>query len=79
MRTRAAFLMLCGFFVPPHAARAQVPNFDHVVVIVMENQEYGNVIGNPSAPYINSLAQQFGVATNDFAASAPAAPAPDVR
>ncbi|HET7404558.1 MAG TPA: hypothetical protein VFJ63_00405, partial [Candidatus Bathyarchaeia archaeon] len=30
--------------------------FSHVVVIAMENQNYGSVIGSSSAPFINSLA-----------------------
>src|SRR5215831_7309499 len=31
-------------------------NFGHVVIIAMENQNYGSVIGSSSAPFINSLA-----------------------
>lgn len=41
-----------------------VPNFSHVFVIVMENHEYGQIIGNASAPYINGLAAKYGLATN---------------
>jgi phospholipase C len=37
-----------------HAA-GPVPTPDHVVVVIMENHAYGQVIGSPSAPYINSL------------------------
>ncbi|MDQ1387091.1 MAG: hypothetical protein QOF56_545, partial [Acidobacteriaceae bacterium] len=29
-----------------------VPNYDHVVVVVMENHDYSQIIGNPQAPYI---------------------------
>src|SRR5467141_4503065 len=32
--------------------------FDHIVIIAMENQNYGSVIGSSSAPFINSLAAQ---------------------
>jgi hypothetical protein len=31
-------------------------NFNHIVIIAMENQDYGSVIGSSSAPFINSLA-----------------------
>src|SRR5712691_3339884 len=31
--------------------------FDHIVIIAMENQNYGSVIGSSSAPFINSLAK----------------------
>jgi len=41
-----------------------VPGFDHVYVIVLENKEYGSVIGQSSAPYLNSLAATYGLATD---------------
>ncbi len=33
-----------------------VPKYDHVIIVIMENQSVDQVIGNASAPYINSLA-----------------------
>jgi phospholipase C len=36
----------------------------HVVWIFMENKGYSDIIGNPAAPYINSLASTYGSATN---------------
>jgi hypothetical protein len=44
-----------------------IPDFSHVVVIVLENQEYGDVIGNANAPYLNSLAASGAVATQYYA------------
>lgn len=38
------------------AQAAALPTPDHVVVVVMENHSYSNIIGNAGAPYINSLA-----------------------
>jgi hypothetical protein len=55
-------------------AHAQIPPFTHVFVIVMENHEYEEIIGNPSAPYVNALAQQYGVATSYFAVTHPSLP-----
>jgi hypothetical protein len=55
-------------------AQAQVPRFSHIFVIVLENKEYGDVIGNPAAPYINGLARQHGLATNEFAVVHPSLP-----
>ncbi len=46
----------------------------HIVVIVMENKEYGDVIGNASAPYINGLARTYALATNFSAVSHPSLP-----
>jgi len=33
----------------------------------MENKTYDSIVSSPDAPYINSLVQQCGVATNFFA------------
>ncbi|OLE22719.1 MAG: hypothetical protein AUG49_18090 [Catenulispora sp. 13_1_20CM_3_70_7] len=46
----------------------------HVFVIVMENHEYGSVIGSAAAPYANSLAASYGLATNYYGASHPSLP-----
>ncbi|HEU5003965.1 MAG TPA: alkaline phosphatase family protein [Actinomycetota bacterium] len=51
-----------------------LPNFSHVVVILMENEEYGSIIGNANAPYINSLAGQGALATQYYAISHPSLP-----
>jgi len=58
----------------PAPARATVPAFSHIFEIVMENHEYGSVIGRPDAPYVNNLAATYGLATNYFAASHPSLP-----
>ncbi|MBV2353664.1 alkaline phosphatase family protein [Streptomyces sp. J2-1] len=49
-------------------AAGAVPTPDHVVVVVMENHAYSQVIGSSSAPYLNSLksgganlSQSFGI------------------
>jgi len=39
----------------------------HIMVIVEENQEYGDIIGSSNAPYINSLASTYTSATNWYA------------
>jgi len=41
-----------------------LPNFSHVFVILFENHEYGEIIGNASAPYFNALAKSYGLGTN---------------
>src|SRR2546423_1975420 len=51
-----------------------VPSFSHVFVIVMENHEYGSIIGSSAAPYINSLASTYALATNYYGASHPSLP-----
>jgi phospholipase C len=51
-----------------------IPAFTHIFVIVMENKEFGSVIGSAQAPYLNGLANQFGLATNYFAIGHPSLP-----
>jgi hypothetical protein len=46
----------------------------HIAVIVLENHEYGDVIGSRSAPYINSLARRYGLATRMYAITHPSLP-----
>jgi hypothetical protein len=45
--------------------------FGHVIVIVEENTNYSDVIGNSSAPYLNGLANQYGLATQYYANTHP--------
>jgi hypothetical protein len=60
---------------PPNPTPSPVlPNFSHVYVIVMENHEYSSIVGSSSAPYINSLISQYGVATAYYAVSHPSEP-----
>jgi len=56
------------------AAAATVPHFKHIYVIVMENRESGSIIGNSTAPYINSLVARYGLATNYRAVAHPSEP-----
>jgi phosphatidylinositol-3-phosphatase len=59
---------------PPAPPLAAVPAFSHVFVIVMENHEYGSIIGSSAAPYTNSLAASYGLASNYYGASHPSLP-----
>jgi phosphatidylinositol-3-phosphatase len=45
-----------------------------VAVIVLENRSYEEVIGSPSAPYINRLARTNALATNYYAITHPSLP-----
>jgi phosphatidylinositol-3-phosphatase len=50
------------------------PIFSRVYVIVMENKDYGDIVGSANAPYINSLIAQYGLATNYTAVAHPSEP-----
>ncbi len=49
------------------AAQNSTPPLGHVVIVALENHSYGDVVGNPSMPYYNSLINQYGLAQNFFA------------
>jgi phosphatidylinositol-3-phosphatase len=55
-------------------AAATSPKPSHVVLIVLENREYGEAIGNPEAPYLNHLARRGALATNYFGITHPSLP-----
>ena len=49
-------------------ANAQVPKYDHVVVVIFENHSYTQIIGSPAAPNFNALAAKgaiFAPASSD--------------
>src|SRR5205085_5722156 len=70
----------CGMSRPDPTSSAKESAYEskarssHVVVIVMENKEYGDVIGSSSAPYVNRLARRYGLATNSYGVSHPSLP-----
>jgi phosphatidylinositol-3-phosphatase len=58
----------------PGASQSGGAKIQHVVWILMENKDYSSIIGSGSAPYITSLANAYGVATNYSAISHPSLP-----
>src|SRR5712692_7170981 len=61
-------VLLCSLVA---AGQAQVPQAGHVFIVVEENTNYSSVIGSSSMPYLNSLATQYGLATQDYANTHP--------
>ena len=54
---------------------ALVPAYDHIVVVVMENRDYKDIIGNKTeAPYVNELAAKGALLTNYIAVAHPSLP-----
>ena len=46
----------------------------HIAVIIMENEEYGNIIGSRQTPFINGLARRYALAAGMYATSHPSLP-----
>ena len=55
-------------------ARSALPAFDRVVVVVFENKEYDQVLGNPAAPTFRSLARRYALLTSYRAVAHPSLP-----
>ena len=51
-----------------------VPNFEHIVIIMFENKEFGSVIGNPIMPNYNKLAREYTLLTQYYAVTHPSLP-----
>jgi acid phosphatase len=47
---------------------------DHIYVIVLENHDLSSVIGDSSAPYLNSLVARYGLASDYLAVARPSQP-----
>lgn len=62
-----------GTKAPPVSA-ASLPSYQHIFVIVMENHNYEQIIGNPHAPIINYLATHYNLATHYTGITHPSEP-----
>jgi acid phosphatase len=65
---------LLGVAPTPADAATAVPSFRHIYLIVMENHEYGSIVGSSHAPYLNSLIRRYGLATNYHGVAHPSEP-----
>jgi phosphatidylinositol-3-phosphatase len=60
--------------IPTATPKPLIPNFDHIVVIIFENKEYGSVIGNPDMPVFNRLAKDYTLLSQFYAVTHPSLP-----
>lgn len=67
-RLISAVTLVCMLAFP---AFAQLPQFNHVFVVLEENANYSSVIGSSQMPYLNSLASAYGLATQYYANTHP--------
>jgi hypothetical protein len=59
---------------PAGGQSTSFPRYNHVFLIVMENEGFNQIIGNSHAPIINALAQDYGLATNYSGVADPSEP-----
>jgi phospholipase C len=59
---------------PTPTPKLLIPNFEHIVIIMFENKEFGSVIGNSSMPNYNKLAREYSLLTHYYAVTHPSLP-----
>ncbi|OLD11673.1 MAG: hypothetical protein AUI50_04765 [Crenarchaeota archaeon 13_1_40CM_2_52_14] len=57
-----------------HQSDSMNHSFNYIVTILMENHGLGDIIGSPSAPFMNKLASAWSLATNYTALDHPSLP-----
>ncbi len=60
--------------LPVASAAPAIPTPAHIVIVVEENHSAANVIGNESAPFMNSLAANGALMTQSYAEGHPSEP-----
>ncbi len=77
----AAFAVVAGAAIPAVAgvrgrlaASSGVPSYRHIFVVMLENSNYDQIIGNANAPRINALARSYGLATRSYGVTHPSEP-----
>jgi Phosphoesterase family len=76
-RLLCGVVALCLVFVTsrsPLKAQTTFPQYDHVFLVIMENEGYNQVVGNKFAPILNALANDYGLATNYTGVADPSEP-----
>jgi acid phosphatase len=74
------YLYLSGLFfffnLVKTYCQTTVPYHDHVVIVILENKDYGDIIGDKNAPYINNLLKDANCALLEkyFALTHPSQP-----
>ena len=70
----AAVVAMVVCVAVPDAAAQTIPTPAHIVIVVEENHSAANVIGDKSAPFMNSLAANGALMTQSYAETHPSEP-----
>src|SRR3954449_12647003 len=60
-----------GSSVSTTGGAGNVPALNNIVLVVLENEDFSSIIGNPNMPFLNGLASSNAVATQYFASMHP--------
>ena len=59
---------------PASSAAAARPAFAHIYLLILENHEYGAIVGSDDAQYLNGLYERYGLVTAMHAVTHPSEP-----
>ena len=59
---------------PPTPPVPTVGSLDHVFMVYLENKGFDDIVGSPNAPYLNSIINANGLASNYYALTHPSLP-----
>lgn len=68
------YLMLILLVVLHPAESGELPQPDHIVIVIEENKSFSQIIGNREAPYINELAKRGALFTQSYGITHPSQP-----
>jgi phosphatidylinositol-3-phosphatase len=69
-----SFLLLVASAGPAATGASAAEPSSHLVLVVLENREYDEVVDNPEAPYLNLLAERGALATRYYGVAHPSLP-----
>ena len=69
-----SYVLILAVCCAAQAEARPLPRPDHIVIVIEENKAYGQIIGNPSAPYINGLSRRGVLFTRSYGVSHPSEP-----
>ncbi len=70
----ASFAVATSASASPDIAHPSSTALDHIYVIMLENHSQSSVIDDPNAPFITSLAHQYGMADHYYGVTHPSMP-----
>jgi phosphatidylinositol-3-phosphatase len=74
MRFAYTDAVLVGVLAVTSAAAEQLPQPDHIVIVIEENKSFTDIIGSKNAPYLNSLLKRGALLTESYGLHHPSQP-----
>lgn len=71
---RRSLIIAVSALLSTSVVAQQLPHPDHIVIVIEENKDFGDIIGSANASYINSLVTRGALLTNSHALHHPSQP-----